>query len=266
MKKDPLWGVLAFVVIAVTVICCLVQYVVEVRKLELASRNPVVLRDLNELGKRLDTSIKNRVPPQVEVAGTATFEQPETMTPSSLPTQLERCVSAQKLAELRKVTRQKDKLEARFRTTVLGIEDSVSYVFGTRTRNWPHTSAAIGYEMITLGNWESARRHLWAAVDVYETYDPTQCKIALGQLAWLEDDPEKAARLLQLSCQGEFHLPYPHNSENLAASQLENAYTLCKETDSTALAEHYLERLRKDYPIQAKEYEGSGRIPLSGNP
>ena len=73
--------------------------------------------------------------------------------------------------------------------------------------NGYRTPAAIGECMMAYGEWESARRYLWAAVDAYETTDPTQCKNVLDSLAWLEDDPEKAARLLDLSCQGEFPFP-----------------------------------------------------------
>ena len=114
---------------------------------------------------------------------------------------------------------------------------------------------------MAYGEWESARRYMWAAVDAYETWWPSMCKLELGRLAWLEDDPEKAARLLRLSCQGEFKVPdslqdeHPDIADSHASMALANAIKLCKKTGSATLAEHYLARLRSEYPAQAKEYE-----------
>jgi len=272
MKKGRVWGILAILFMTVSVMICLVKYAVDGRDRELALRKPLTLSDLDELGNRLDPAIQSQVPPRVEVAETAKSAQPETMAPSTLPTRLERSLSTEKLARLRTVSRTRDKLQARTRMTALRIVGSISHVLGTSTNSeFEHIPAAIGYEMMSLGNWESAKRYLWAAVDTYETFDTTQCKFVLGALAWLEDDPEKAARLLQLSCQGEFLVPSRYqgeftHSETFAASQLLNAFDLCKETDSAALAEHYLARLRTEYPIQAEEYEDRSWVPLQEDP
>ncbi len=76
MKKRLVRGILAFVLIVVSVISCLLMSLVEVRERELASRAPVSLQNLNELGKRLDPSVKSQLPPQVEDVETAEAARP----------------------------------------------------------------------------------------------------------------------------------------------------------------------------------------------
>ena len=204
MKRGPASSILLCVLAALAVVACLLKCVVEVRDHELAVRNPVALSDLDALGKRLDLAAKNQDPVQVDEAETANSSQPEAATPTPLPTRLARSFSTQEGPTRFLVTDRRDRLKMRAISTVLRIDDSISCLLGRRSRNGYHTSAIIGYDMMKLGRWKSARRYLWAAVDAYETTDPTQCKLALGALAWLEEDPEKAAGLLQLSCEGEF--------------------------------------------------------------
>ncbi len=269
MKKRLIWYILAFVLVVVSLISGILTSVVQVREHELASRPPVSLQDLDELGKRLDPSTKSQNP---QVDETAESAQPETITPTSIPTRLERSLSTQELAKLFKSTRQKDRLEKWAEATLLKTVGSASHALGrATTAEYVHIPAEIGFDMMALGNWESARRNLWAAVDVYEASYPANCKNVLGRLAWLENDPEKAAHLLQLACQGEFLKPTRHQGElahsaRAAARQLMNAYTLCMATDSAVLAEHYLARLRTEYPTQAREFEERGEIPSQEKP
>lgn len=266
MNAKHLRGVLALVVIALIAAICFVTYFVEVRGRDLALHTPIALENLDELGERLDPGLPQvddegiDKPSPVEGIETNQSAQSEAMTSDLLPTRLERKLSFQEMTKLHGAIDRQTRFELLFRTTALRVEDSVRFVFGKGPLNGIHTSSALGYDMMTLGNWESARQYLWEAVEVYETEDSTQCKITLGLLAWLEDDLEKAARLLELSCQGEFRAPYPpyDDAPALAASQLSNAYRLCRETASDVLAAHYLARIWEEYPELAVEYGMDG--------
>ena len=94
----------------------------------------------------------------------------------------------------------------------------------------------LGVEMMTGGDWDGARRYL------QETLNSPSFSNG-GALAWLESDPEKAARLLDLSCR-----------KNNVFSLI-NAVELTRATGSDALTEHYLTRLRLQAPERAQEYE-----------
>ena len=94
------------------------------------------------------------------------------------------------------------------------------------------------------GDRDGARRYF------RETLDSPRFSNA-GALAWLETDPEKAARLLELSCQVHSN-PF----------RLINAVKLARATGNDALAEHYLNRLRLHHPENAEEYERRLETPL----
>jgi hypothetical protein len=265
MKKELRWKTLVIAVIAVVIVCGLVSLVEYLRERKRASRKSYTLDDLEILAEQLASTSKEEASGTTDkpIAANGTMAD-KAVTSAALPSRLEATVPPETLAKRRVTRRLRDRLFIRLRT-ITGYKG-------------PHRPAFMGSDMMQLGEWDAARHYLWEAVEVYKTSDPTQCKIALGQLAWLEDDPEKAARLLQLSCQGKFQLPYPLNKsrryqegfpnyeERTAANQLLNAFNLCEQTESVALADHYLTRLRREYPVQAKEYENRGWIPLSENP
>lgn len=262
MSFKRTYGFLALVAIALIVAICFVTYIVEIRGRDLALRASTVLEDLVELGERLDSGVT-----QVDEKGTDELSPVEgietnqsaqsvAMTSELLPTRLKRKLSPQEMTKLNVATDRKRRIELLFRSTALRVGDSVRFVFGKGPQNGIHTSSALAYDMIALGDWESARQYLLEAAEVYAIEDPTQCKITLGVLAWFEEDLEKATRLLELSCRGEFRKPYPpyEDAPGLAASQLSNAYRLCRETESHALAEHYLARLWEEYPEFAEQF------------
>lgn len=97
--------------------------------------------------------------------------------------------------------------------------------------------------LMSLGEWDEARRCFWLVLDA--PLDRYFHRDAYAKLAWLEVDPEIAARYLALSAQGDEH-----------GEWLANAYDLCRVTGSDALAEHYLAQLRIQNPEMARQYEG----------
>ncbi len=193
MLKLLKWMALGFAVV-LTILIAVLDAVLGMRDRELALRKPATLSDLNALGVRLALAAKNEALPQslAEVTSDPDAAQLEAMTAPSQPTRLARSLSAQQ-REQRKVTQPKQRLMLWAGASILRIGDGISHVVYMRSLNGPHPPMGIGLRMMELGKWESARHYLWAVVDEYETSAPTQVKIALGQLAWLEDDPEKAS-------------------------------------------------------------------------
>lgn len=266
MNTKHLLRLLTLVVITLITAICFVTFIVELRGRDLALRTPMALENLDKLGERLNPGI-----PQVDDAGVdepmpvedIKTNQSTEINFETLPTRLERRLSFEEITRLRGTIGQKRRLELLFRSTAIRIDDSVSFVLGKEPLNGIHTSSALAQDMMDLRDWESAKQYLLEAVKVYETEDPTRCKIYLGLLAWLEEDLEKAGKLLELSCQGEFRLPYPpyEDRPEIAASQLWNAYRICKETESRVLADHYLTRLWEEYPKFAEQF-GVEKAPV----
>ena len=257
MRKGPLLSILVIVFVLVAIVGALISYSLQRSEREIAMREPVDVAYLTELGRRLE---KVEVEASdLESVSTENNPSPTTqnppINPAALPTQLNSTVSRQRLSQHYVPLKPSERLEIEFRMNILKLDESVSNIFGKEKLNGIHTTAAIGYELKHLGKYEEAERYLWEGVKVYEEADPTQCKVAMCALAWLEEDPEMAAQLLYVSCQGDFsHI-------NLKASNLLSAYKLCVETESTVLAEHYLTRLYTECPEQAKKYHERTRIP-----
>ena len=79
----------------------------------------------------------------------------------------------------------------------------------------------------TRGNWAEAKSCY--SEFVRKSKDPQMLAVAYARLAWLEDDPELAARYMELATTGEYEFPFPvvWNKK------------LAETTGSKELAEHY---------------------------
>ena len=122
----------------------------------------------------------------------------------------------------------------------MGMLEGVFSVMSEReTAGWALERSS---ELTALGKLDEARRCLWKVID--SSVDPSWHRWASANLAWLEEDPEIAARYFELSLQGDER-----------GRWLGNAVRLCQATGSDALAEHYLGRLCIQNPEMARYYE-----------
>ena len=170
-----------------------------------------------------------------------------------LPTRLNGVPSEEEMVLKHKVREDKEGFLHWLGSLILQVEDGIARLQDRPPLNGTHTSSSIGYSTLSLGDLESGRRYLWVAVDVYKGTDSLQCKFALGALSGIERDPEKAALLLHLSCQG--------SDRNVNGYSLFDAYSRCKTLGSHELADYFLERLWVEFPDEAKEYEIQSKIP-----
>ncbi len=130
-----------------------------------------------------------------------------------------------------------------------------------------------GRRLMWAGEWDAARGYLYEVV-LGATGSSTAYRDACGWLAWLEDDPEKAARLLDMSAndratrdhvaRGSLVARSPGHELDSALAKAEladlekrlgNAVELAHVTGSDALAEYYMAKLRALSPVAARELE-----------
>lgn len=100
-----------------------------------------------------------------------------------------------------------------------------------------------GLSKMKLGQWDDAQRHFWAALDAppHSPGRPAVNRMVCMKLAWLEDDPEKAVRFLEISCQPGAGVQ--NGNHDIREEAMRNAISLCRTTGSTALRDHYKARL-----------------------
>ncbi len=233
MKKPSRWLLVLGVFLALVMILAgFLSVAFFARQNDLALVTPPTLEDLQALDVQLDPSSEKRAPQTSEDAGATVVNLDESGSASTLPARLARALSPEELAA--KFKRDDPQKRSVFRQECGAV---VLRVFGKKASI---LELNIGLNKLGHGDWDSARLHLWAAIDAGG--DPSVLQYASAKLAWLEDDPEKAARYLELSCQGD------GGWLNTQEQALRNAVSLCKATGSTALKDHYSERLRALYP------------------
>jgi hypothetical protein len=209
------------------------------------------LRDLDRLEARLETASED-TPPQTVTMAADGLESAEGIGAEEVVVDapreaLERCVSP---AMLDARFKRKDP-ERLFKDTIkMHIRKTKEIMPGVLGQE-PHNPSLNGERMMSLGRWDAARRYFWEAIEDKNT-ELFRRKYSCGQLAWLEEDPKRAARLLALSCEGD-----------RTGYLLHEAVTLCRATGSDALAEHYLARLCADHPETARMYYGDDSKKLA---
>jgi len=232
MKKGRGWNVVVFALAAFAILAGAIAVKIELREREIAMHSPPSLDDLAELSTRLGPTVQGLAEPTDSTE--APLDEPAPQQPTALPSRLERPVSPDE----RPTTN--DALEARWIATVCKICEGVfSFVSEKEAAGWAWER---GQELTRLGEWDAARRCYWVALDA--PLEPNIIRFACAELAWLEDDPEKALRYLELSCQGDSH-----------GTWLPNAVDLCRTTGSNALADHYLARMRRENPEMARLFD-----------
>jgi hypothetical protein len=156
---------------------------------------------------------------------------------SELPASLAKSLTPEMRSSELKETRADQFLELRFTALSLQVAEAAVALFSEEHAAGMAWETAS--EKMRLGQWDAARRYYWQVLD--SDVRPYIRDSALANLAWLEEDPEKAALLLELSC------------ENDQGHLLASAIRLCLATGSDALADHYIARLFAKEP-QWKRY------------
>ena len=245
MKKSER-AVLA-VVVVVVVLTGIVSVVVSLRREAISAREPLTLEEIDQLANRMWPVEDLR---RAKAESATDPESMETVsTPSPLPTRLARTLSPEELAEK---FRESGKFGKQQEIAVGGMKaiESMLRIFGTE-REACIWALDIGQELMKTGECDAARRYLYEALDPPVAY--YYFKVC-ARLAWLEKDPENAARLLELSCEDKYGwmsdaverkrvTGHDYGADHYI-ERLSNAVELSRATGSDALADHYLERLR----------------------
>ena len=235
--KKKLRLCLWIVLIAVLFIGGTATVLVSIRDRELSRRTAPTLAELTQLAAR----------PREAAEATSDGREPESTSAvenaeaaiSELPTSLTESVTPEMLSSEFEETRADQFLERRFAALACQVaEAGVAFFSEEQAAGWAYETAS---EKMQIGQWDSARRYCWQVLD--SDIHPYMRGNALTNLAWLEEDREKAALLLEMSCETEDRY------------SLGSAIRLCRATGSTALADHYLARLRVIEPKWAKSYD-----------
>ena len=239
MKKSCVWYGLIAVVGVALILAIFIPISVGLRTNMLKVRVPPTVEELNALGAILKAAAAESVTlsaKEVTAAGDDDGE-PEEAVP--LPQELASAATL-KMRERRFKAKRPGEIFKRKTTQVWmrALEGGLSLISKKYATDW---SLERGHELMTLGRWDEARQCYWEALD--SSLEPRYKKRACAQLAWLEGNPEMAARYLELSCEGE------------VISRLRNAIELCRATGSDELATYYLNRLQAVDSDQARHYD-----------
>lgn len=236
MRRKAEFGILGVAALAAISIV-LVRGSMVVRDKDLATQQPPTLGELDELGKRLQTASSLE---SANAVVTPAPDKPAEAATVAMPSALARTASRELLAARFEDQRPGMRRRIEFRVKAFRAIGTVMWIGSKRVAaGW---AWELGPEMMSLGEWDEARRCFWEALDA--PLAPAMHRFACARLAWLEEDAKKAVRFLDLSCQGD-----------PSGLWLPNAIDLCRATESDALAEHYLARLRVANPRSARYYD-----------
>jgi len=252
------WFIVGVLVVAV-VLGTVVYVGVGNRRAAIANRAPLSMEELDRLAERTGVQVAEEASQAEGVAPNETQE--EAASAPEIPIALAGVPSHEVLFE--KFARSSP--EARSK---VGQDAELLKVFegALRTlgpKRWSSNfTPQVGEILMYAGEWEDARGYLNQALE--ESTSRFTFRRVCAKLAWLEEDPEKAAYLLELSideeylsdCIREWTSRGEQQSADVFAGilqeRLSNAVELCRATGSDALAEHYLGRLRHHDPEAAQ--------------
>jgi len=221
MKRSHGIAIGALAIIALSV--AILQVIGSIFVQRPVQRRSLTMEDINRLAKEL------AAPEAGDTRQWASEPAEGTSPPESvrepLPRRLERAATAEERAE-----HFRNRNFLRFAASLVYTNpafDAVCRLAGHRD-----VSAFLrGQVMIRNGDWDGARSCFTTVLE--ETQDPFARHAAFLQLAWVEDDPELAARCLEIAC---------HDDANLQNGVLLSASELARTTGSDALAGHYRTR------------------------
>jgi len=255
------------IVAVVIVFAGIVSMIVCLRSRALADREYLTVEELIRLAKTLQPPAitETSEPVQTEDAADPGSNEPVHVP---VPTRLKRVPTPEILTE-RFANNLEHRRENAIRAEMMKVVESILWTVGAKTeaKDW---TRGVGRALLWAGKWDGARRYL------YETLRTTDSngrfRGACAQLAWLEQDPTKAARLLELSLQGDdewlsvqielagtVNMVAPTRRTgidrvSIRATLLANAVELTGATGSRALESHYLELLRVESAELARNF------------
>ena len=217
---------------------------VSLRNRTLSQRTAPTLAELEQLATRPDGVAREddigrgEDPDGNDIDSESTAENVEASN-SGLPTSLAISATPEMRSSEFVETRAEMFLELRFQALSFQVIEAAVSLFSEEEA--ARLACTTAFDKMRLGKWDSARRYFWQVLD--SDADPKLKGYVCAKLAWLEEDPEKAALLLELACETD--------DDHSLASAIE----LCRATDSVALADHYLARLREIDPGWARQYD-----------
>lgn len=226
MKKAVTGCLLAAAIVLVPVIILLSVGLAHRGKM--LEQPALTLQELDDLAAKLKVSRQGRR----DNNKILTEPLPDTNVPAELPEKplkelprrLNRAaVEFQRRAVFMDGLSRRNKLYALFMTSPAGhVAEAIHLAMGGK----PEDSAwGLGMFNLRRGNWEEGRAYL--SEFLRRCDDPKGQQLASAHLAWLENDPEKAARYMEIASSGDC-LECLYRCERLAY-----------ETGSKELAEHY---------------------------
>ena len=255
MKKLIGWAVV-IIVVAVAVFSALVLVFMGLREQELALRPLPTLENLDEVADGMTALVAERVAQAEQAERAAEPDGGEEEAAAPLPVRLEQVPSPEALTEQFISPGADQPVVARGCKTIEAVLRTVGAADTARDWAWE-----TGRHLMWAGDWDAARGYLHELLD--EPHASPRYRDACGRLAWLEEDPHKAARFLEMSCDdtwlkfklatGSKDMARVHSG--LLERHLSNAVELTRATGSDALADHYLERLRLLNPETARGFD-----------
>jgi len=225
---------LSCIIFILAILVCIVQYKTIIQRQSIMAREPLTVSDLDNLahewgvtgqeGHFLSTGVNSD-----EVA----------------PKQLENRPSLKRtLTKAEKLSITEDKQNSIYDWAMLRFTESIATLY--LSLGIDEGAGFYYYDTATvadsIGDWETARHFYRKALD-YPIW-PRIRQVSLVRLAWMEDDPLVADRLLGLA------LP-----EKVSTRALYDATDLAWRTGSDDLFENYLERLRVENPEIASQFD-----------
>ena len=256
MKKTLAWLAVGILVVGL-VLTIILRVTVTLREQTIAERKPLTLERLDQLAKRMERPQAVQTP-QTEILGEA-----DATVGIPLPERLERVPSPEDLA--RKFAKEGHERGIARDAVVFKAFEGVLGTFGFAD----NFTFQVGEILMSAGEWDDARRYLGQALE--ESTSRSVFRRVCARLAWLEEDPQKAVRLLELSIDEEAlssriednRIAGKDRVADLLATTLEerlaDAVELCRSTGSEVLAYHYLERLGRHNPEAARRVDGESR-------
>jgi len=197
------------------------QFLAGIHDQELAERPPLTLEDLDRLAPALMPSAPKEDGPSKPEEDAASAETP-------LPKRLERALTHEERTEYWLSAMGRNNKMGKFAYKALGILDAPLRYAGFR----PGTSYERAKAALWAGDFDGARRQF--AEYIYAAEGSNINREVFIDLAFLEDDPELAARYMELSCADE---------NDLRGGYEAMAVYLAEKTGSKKLEAHYRAKL-----------------------
>jgi len=216
----------------VAVLVAVLASIGQMRQEKIRQQPPLTIQDLDRLSKALKNPEEPATSPNEADESPGETPAKEFSSPASLPRRLDRTATNEQRREF--FTRGKSRTEKLLAlggsTAWGGLVDAALVAGGVREG----ASWGRGQVNLICGNWAEARSCFTEYLRHSE--EPVMQQRACAYLAWIEDDPEVAARYMEIACSGrqQFYLG--------------SCARLSRDTGNTELADYYIALYKGLYP------------------